>query len=400
MAVGGGGKIAALQKRYFIKRIPLGPSLLDIDHFFDPRPPMPSTFTAEKKQAWIWLTLGVLLVVLLLVLGPVLTPFLAAAILAYALNPGVDWLSARHAGRFTLPRPVAVMLMMLLLIAVLLALVLIVAPVLQNEIPLLREKIPVSLARLNAALAPRLHDLGIETRLDVEGIKSFLTDRFASADQNAWRTVLTSVRIGGLAVLGWLATFLLVPVVLFYLLLDWHNLLARLTNAVPRRWLSQTVALACDVDQLLAQYLRGQLLVMLVLALYYSATLAMAGFDVALPVGIITGLLIFIPYLGFGIGLVLALIAATLQFDGLHGLVLVAAIYGFGQVIESFFLTPRLVGERIGLHPLAVIFALLAFGQLFGFVGVLLALPASAIVSVAVRRMKQQYLRSGFYLQT
>jgi predicted PurR-regulated permease PerM len=275
-----------------------------------------------------------------------------------------------------------------------------VAPVLHNEIPLLREKIPASLARLNDFLAPRLHDMGIETRMDVDGIKAFLTERFASADKDVWRSVLTSLRIGGLAVLGWLATFLLVPVVLFYLLVDWHALLARLANAVPRRWLSMTLALARDVDQLLAQYLRGQLLVMLILAVYYSAALAIAGFDVALPVGIITGLLIFIPYLGYGIGLVLALIAATLQFDGLQGLLLVAGIYGFGQVIESFFLTPRLVGERIGLHPLAVIFALLAFGQLFGFVGVLLALPASAIVSVAARRMKQHYLQSGFYLQS
>jgi predicted PurR-regulated permease PerM len=360
---------------------------------------MALTFTAEQKQAWIWLTLGILLVVLLLVLGPVLTPFIAAAILAYALNPGVDWLSKRRAGRVALPRPVAVLLMILVLFALVLALALIVAPVLHNEIPLLREKIPASLARLNEVLAPRLHDMGIETRMDVEGIKSFLTERFATADKDVWGSVLTSVRIGGLAVLGWLATFLLVPVVLFYLLVDWHTLLARLANAVPRRWLSRTVALARDVDHLLAQYLRGQLLVMLILALYYSATLAIAGFDVALPVGIITGLLIFIPYLGYGIGLVLALIAATLQFDGLHGLFLVAVIYGFGQVIESFFLTPRLVGERIGLHPLAVIFALLAFGQLFGFVGVLLALPASAIISVAARRMKQHYLRSGFYLQ-
>ncbi|MDB5855638.1 MAG: putative permease often clustered with de novo purine synthesis [Herminiimonas sp.] len=361
---------------------------------------MALNLTPERKQAWLWLVLGILLVVLLVVLGPVLTPFIAAGILAYALNPGVDWLSRRRVGRFTLPRPVAVLLMMLVLFALLLALVLIVAPILNNEIPLLREKIPASLARLNEILAPRLHDMGIETRMDVEGIKSFLTERFASADKDVWRSVLTSVGIGGLAVLGWLATFLLVPVVLFYLLVDWHALLARLGNAVPRRWLFQTVALARDVDRLLAQYLRGQLLVMLILAVYYSVALVLAGFDVALPVGIITGLLIFIPYLGYGIGLVLALIAATLQFDGLQGLILVAAIYGFGQVIESFYLTPRLVGERIGLHPLAVIFALLAFGQLFGFVGVLLALPASAIVSVAAGRMRQHYLQSGFYLQS
>jgi predicted PurR-regulated permease PerM len=139
---------------------------------------------------------------------------------------------------------------------------------------------------------------------------------------------------------------------------------------------------------------------MLVLATYYSVALAIAGFDVALPVGLLTGLLVFIPYIGFGIGLLLATTAALLQFDGLQGLIAIAIIYGLGQVIEGFYLTPRLVGERIGLHPLAVIFALLAFGQLFGFVGILLALPASAILSVAVKRLREHYLQSYFYGQS
>jgi predicted PurR-regulated permease PerM len=139
------------------------------------------------------------------------------------------------------------------------------------------------------------------------------------------------------------------------------------------------------------------LLVMLVLSVYYSLCLSLAGFDVALPVGILTGLLVFIPYLGFGLGLVLALMAAVLQFSDWHGLIAVAVIYGVGQVLEGFFLTPRLVGERIGLNPLAVIFALLAFGQLFGFVGVLLALPTSAVLMVAFRHLRHHYLRSSFY---
>ena len=211
--------------------------------------------------------------------------------------------------------------------------------------------------------------------------------------------MLASVRIGGTTVLGWLATALLIPIVLFYLLLDWHALLARIGRFVPRRWTVAVEDMAHEVDSLLAQYLRGQLLVMLLLAAYYSTGLAIAGFEVALPVGIITGLLVFIPYLGFGLGLVLALIAALLQFGDLSGLVAVAVVYGIGQVIESFFLTPRLVGERIGLHPLAVIFALLAFGQLFGFVGVLLALPASAILLVAFQHLRRHYLASAFYNQ-
>jgi hypothetical protein len=206
--------------------------------------------------------------------------------------------------------------------------------------------------------------------------------------------------VGGTAVIGWAATLLLIPIVLFYVLLDWHTLFARLSENVPRRWIAQVTEIATEVDSLLAQYLRGQLLVMLLLSAYYSVGLAVAGFDVALPVGLLTGLLVFIPYIGFGVGLLLAIVAAVLQFDTAHGLIAVAIVYGLGQFIESFYLTPRLVGERIGLHPLAVIFALLAFGQLFGFVGVLLALPASAILLVVFGRLRRHYLNSSFYNQS
>jgi len=272
-----------------------------------------------------------------------------------------------------------------------------VVPVLQKEVPLLQAAIPAALARLNDTFGPRLQQLGVDFTFDSAGIKRFVTEQMASSGDQIWTAILNSARIGGTAVLGWLATAVLIPVVLFYMLLDWHQLVAKIAGAVPRRWIGSTVGMAREADALLAQYLRGQLLVMLVLACYYSAALALAGFDVALPVGILTGLLVFIPYLGFGLGLLLALMAAVLQFSDWSGLIAVAIIYGVGQVIEGFFLTPRLVGERIGLNPLAVIFALLAFGQLFGFVGVLLALPASALLMVAFRHLRRHYLSSSFY---
>jgi predicted PurR-regulated permease PerM len=286
---------------------------------------------------------------------------------------------------------------MLLFLGAVAALVLIVVPVLRTELPLLQAQIPDALARIDATLAPRLAQMGIHVKLDGGGLRRILTQQITTSGDEIWATLLASARVGGSALLGWLATAILIPVVLFYLLLDWHRLLLQLENAVPRRWVRQTVDMAHEVNALLAQYLRGQLLVMLVLALYYSAALALAGFEVALPVGILTGLLVFIPYLGYGLGLALALTAAILQFSDWSGVIAVAVIYGAGQVIEGFFLTPRLVGERIGLNPLAVIFALLAFGQLFGFVGVLLALPASAVLMVAFRHLKRHYLRSSFY---
>jgi predicted PurR-regulated permease PerM len=358
---------------------------------------MPFPFTPEQKQTAFWLGIWLAFVVLLYALGPVLTPFIAAAILAYALNGGVDYLDQRRVGRFPIPRTLAVVLVMILFLSAVTALVLIVVPVLQTEIPLLLAQIPAFLVRLDKVLSPKLQEVGIRIKLDGSGIRALLSQQFSAGGDEIWTTVLSSARIGGARVLGWLATLILIPVALFYLLLDWHQILGRVTEAVPRRWVAQTVSMAQEVNLLLAQYLRGQLLVMLVLAAYYSVGLTIAGFDVALPVGILTGLLVFIPYLGFGLGLILAVIAAVLQFSDWSGLIAVAGIYGAGQVIEGFFLTPRLVGERIGLNPLAVIFALLAFGQLFGFVGVLLALPASAVLMVAFRHLRHHYLRSSFY---
>ena len=360
---------------------------------------MSFSFTSEQKQSALWLAIALALVILLISLGPVLTPFIAASILAYALNPGVDWLAARKIGKLTVPRSLAVTIMVLALFAACLALALVVVPVLQKENAQLQEQIPNSLVKLNTLVGPKLRSMGIRVQLDEAGIKNLASQYMRTSSDEIWHAVLSSAKVGGIAVLGWIATFVLIPVVLFYLLLDWHVLLERLRNGIPRRWEYKVTHLATEVNVLLAQYLRGQLTVMLVLAVYYSTALALCGFDVAIPVGLITGLLVFIPYLGFGLGLILALFAAILQFDGAQGLIMVAVVYGCGQVLEGFFLTPRLVGERIGLHPLAVIFALLAFGQVFGFVGVLLALPASAIVMVAIKHIRRYYLESSFYNQ-
>jgi len=358
------------------------------------------TFTKEQFQTAIWFLLGVALVVLLIALGPVLMPFITAAILAYMLNPLVDRLCRFKIGQRALPRPVSAMIAMIGLLCCILALVLIVLPVAQNEIPLLQEQIPKFLDQLHGMLQPTLLEYNIHLQLDSAGIKQMLSQHLAASGQQIAASALSSIKVGGTAVLGLIANALLIPMVLYYLLIDWHAILRRLHHFIPRRWVDKTTALAEETDNLLAQYLRGQLLVMFILAVYYSTALALAGFSVALPVGILTGLLVFIPYIGFGFGLCLAIIGAVLQFDALHGLLLVAIIYSIGQVVEGFYLTPRLVGKRIGLPPLAVIFALLAFGQLFGFIGVLLALPASAITSVGLKHLRSLYYKSRFYTAT
>lgn len=358
---------------------------------------MPISFTARQKQTTLWLSVGILFFILLVLLGPILTPFIAGGILAYALNPIVEWLRSKRVGRFRLPRAIAVVVVMTLLLAVITALALIIIPLLQQELPLLQQQIPIFFIRLNEFFSPMLQEFGVDVRLDGVSLKKLVSEQVATGRDGFWKSVLASARVGGTAVLGWLWNLLLIPVVLFYLLLDWPLLLRKVKNVIPRRWATKTFGMAAEVNAMLAQYLRGQLLVMLLLSAYYSGALALADYNVALPVGLITGILAFVPYVGFGIGLILATIATILQFGTLQAFMVLAMIYGVGTVLEGFVLTPKLVGERIRLHPLTVIFALLAFAQLFGFVGVLLALPSSAILSVAFKHMRIHYINSNFY---
>lgn len=346
----------------------------------------------DQKRTATLVGLLALVGLLLYLLSPILTPFVSAVILAYVLNPGVDWLVKKR-----LPRWLSVLLMLLLFVGASLLIALLLIPVLQKELPALQQQIPIFLARLNDWLAPKLKTFGVSAQLDLEGIKSILSDQIAASPEALFASLFAKLKAGGTVALAALANTLLIPMLAFYLLLDWHRVVHMLRELIPRRNVAHSLRMARSVDELLSQYLRGQILIMLILAGYYSIALLIAGFEVAAPVGIFTGLLVFIPYVGYGIGLCLAIIAALLQFGNLYGLIAVGVVYGFGQIIESFVLTPMLVGERIGLHPLAVIFALLAFGQLFGFVGILLALPVSAILLVVLRELKTFYLSSSFY---
>jgi predicted PurR-regulated permease PerM len=329
-------------------------------------------------------------------LGPVLTPFVVAAVLAYALTPLVNWLDALWGGK--LPRLLAVVFVEVLFLLAVLAVLLLIVPILAKEIPLLREQLPALAERINAWAAPILQGLGLNLTLDVGSVKAFVMKYLSANVDDAVAALLSSLKVGGSVALALIGNAILIPVVLFYLLMDWQALVQRVVKFVPPRFRAAYDSFVDETDVVLGQYLRGQLLVMLILALYFTTGLALFGLDLALPIGVFTGLAIFVPYVGFGVGLVLALLAGLLEFASMKALVMVAVVYGLGQLIESLYLTPRLVGERIGLHPLAVIFALLAFGQLFGFVGVLIALPASAVILVAVRRVRASYLASRLYL--
>ncbi len=344
----------------------------------------------SRVGRWALLVLAVWAALWLL--APVLAPFVVAAVLAYILHAPVSALHARG-----MPRLLAVVLVEAVALLAVLGLLMLLVPVLLHELPLLREQVPRLALRFNESLVPLLARLGIEFSLDVAAIKALMLKVFGGNADELVTAALSSLRIGGSVALAVVGYLVLVPVALYYLLVDARRLSLWAASLVPPRLRPSVFGFARECDGLLSHYLRGQVMVMLALAAYYTLALLLLGFDLAVPVGLFTGLAIFVPYLGFGVGMVLALLAGVLQFGPATGVLMVAGVYGLGQVLESFVLTPRWVGERIGLSPLAVIFALLAFGQLLGFVGVLIALPASAVLLVLLRRAQALYFDSKLY---
>ncbi|OIQ81399.1 pheromone autoinducer 2 transporter [mine drainage metagenome] len=348
--------------------------------------------TANKIRL-SWAAVGAAALGLLLLLAPVLMPFLVALTLGYALHPAVDRLH-----RWRVPRALGAALALALLCGALLAVGSLIVAVLQRTLPQLQQQVPVLLGRVGDWLGAHAAQLGWTGGFDLDALRQALA-RMLAGDPQRWAVqLLSSARSGGGVLLNWTANLVLIPVVTFYLLLDWDALMQRSFALVPlpRRDALRDLLLECDA--LLARYLRGQLLVMLVLAAYYSVGLALAGFQLALPIGVFTGLAVCVPFVGFGVGLLLALLAGALQFQSLYAIGAVAVIYGSGQVVESSWLTPKLLGHHIGLHPLLVIFLLLAFGSLFGFIGVLLALPAGALLLVLARHALAWYRRSALFL--
>lgn len=356
-----------------------------------------------SKFSW-WL-IGASFILLIYLLGPILAPFLTAAILAYICNPVVNrlcniCLNIPFKGKLRklyFSRTAASLLVMLMLLAVVMLLILIVVPLLQKEILLVIEQVPNYIAKIRQWLEPIfLKTFNVPLNIDAGQLQKILGDNWKSAG-GILGNILISVGSKGFAVIGWLVNLLLIPVVLFYMLRDWDAMLATIRDLIPLKLVEKTTEIAQQIDAVLAEFLRGQLSVMLAMSSFYAMGLWLAGLDLALPIGILSGVLGFVPYLGIGLGMVLAIFSGILQFNSLEQLIPILVVFGIGQMVESMWLTPTLVGDRIGLHPVIVIFALLAGGQLFGFTGVLLALPASAAIAVALRHVRASYLHSRLY---
>lgn len=349
----------------------------------------------QTRSAWqrYWpLTLAAGLAILLYGLTPILAPFVTAAVLTFILEPLVTRLARRGLGR-----GVAAAIVLLLVTLMLLALLLIIIPLFVQQLSGLYNYLPKALAWLRDTAVPWVsHHTGVAIPLDVEHVRAWIASHSDVAGQ-ILQAMLPSLTSGGIALLTMFANTILLPVVLFYSLRDWPVLLGLIDELVPTRWQAKVRSLAAEVDGVLGEFLRGQVSVMLIMALLYSIGLWLTGLQSALPIGIIAGVLVFVPYLGVIIGMLLATLAAALQFQSFAGLLPVWGVFVAGQIIEGFFITPKLVGERVGLHPVAVIFALMAFGQLFGFVGILLALPLAATVLVGLRHIRHQYFISSLY---
>jgi predicted PurR-regulated permease PerM len=333
-----------------------------------------------------WLIAVALAGWLLYLLAPILTPFVAAGLLAYIGDPLADRLQ-----RLRIPRSIAVVLVFLLTFLSVGLLVLLVLPLIQTQVSAFFEALPGIIAQAEQVWLPRLSEV-----LDIEageriGVSAFLA-RYSDMAANWGATILMSLsRSGGVLAAAVISLFL-IPIITFYMLRDWDQIMLKLISLVPSRQRETVLRLAHETDEVLGAFLRGQILVMLALAIMYSVGLTLVGLEFAVAIGVVAGLVSFVPYLGLVFGIALASLTVIGEAEALWRLGGIVVTFWLAQLVEGSVLTPKLVGDRIGLHPVIVIFSIAAGGQLFGFFGILLALPAAAVLSVIVRFAYTNYL--------
>lgn len=345
-------------------------------------------------RRWFWIGGVVVLCLFFYLLHAILTPFLIALLLAYMGDPLADRLE-----KLGLSRTISVVAVFALFTLIMMALLLVLVPMLAKQLYRLYE------------LAPQILDWLQHTALPWTQAKLGLADGFwkfdkikAAISEHMGQTgdivsvVLAQATASSLALIGWLTNLVLIPVVCFYLLRDWDVMMAKIRGLLPRHREERIVKLAGECHEVLGAFIRGQLLVMLALGVIYASGLMLVGLELGLLIGLIAGLAAIVPYMGFVIGIGAAITAGLFQFGGdLYPMLGIVAVFMVGQALEGMVLTPLLVGDRIGLHPVAVIFAILAGGELFGFTGILLALPVAAVIMVLVRHVHDLYKDSDIY---
>lgn len=347
----------------------------------------------QTTKKLFWLALFIVSMVLVFLLDSVLTPFLVAALIAYLGDPIADKLELKGCSRTW-----AVIIIFVVLTLALVSGVLLLVPMLTAQLDLLIQTVPKFLDWLNLHLLPWLQSyFGIEESAQLlEKIKLSLNDNWQKAGDMVGAFIAQVTR-SSLAIMAWIGTMALIPVVAFYMLRDWDIFMWHIRDLLPRSEVDLVVRLSRECDVVLSAFLRGQLLIMVLLGTIYAIGLSIVGIDLAMLLGLLAGAASVVPYLGVIVGILAAGTAAMVQFHDWIYLLPVLVVFGIGQLLESLFLTPVLVGDKIGLHPVAVIFAVLAGGQLFGFVGILLALPVAAVVMVLLRHMQHSYKTSTLY---
>lgn len=346
----------------------------------------------QPRHLRFWLIGFALFALTLWVLADMLLPFVAGLAIAYFLDPSVDRLE-----RAGLPRWAGAGVVLLSFVLVAFSVALLLLPLVQAQASLLIDTLPHYAQVLRERVQPAIEDLVHRlSPADVERLRTAAGEYAGEAVGWVGR-VLRGILSGGLALFDVFSVLFITPVVAFYLLRDWDKLVARVDGWAPRPHLSTIRAQALEVNRTLAGFVRGQALVCLVLGVFYAVGLSAAGLNFGLVVGLLAGLLSFIPFVGTLFGFVTSTGLALLQFDSAWRVGIVVAIFVIGQMVEGNVLTPKLVGDKVGLHPVWVMFALLAGGSLFGFVGVLLAVPVAAVIGVLTRFALGRYLASDYY---
>jgi predicted PurR-regulated permease PerM len=346
-------------------------------------------------RRWQWLLIAAIAGWLIWLLAPVLTPFVLAALLGWLGDPWVDRLE--RVGR---SRTTAVVLVFTLMILLLVLAMVILVPMIERQIVTLIESLPTYRDWIVQRALPWVEQrtgLELVAWLDPERLTEWVRGHWQQAGGVA-ATFFGYLSRSGFAMMAWVANLVLLPILTFYFLRDWDKLVERVAALIPRDHIAIATRLALESNDVLGAFLRGQFLVMLALGAIYAIGLSVVGLKLGLLIGIIAGLISFVPYLGTATGIVLGVIAALVQSGGEWNLVaMVMVVFVVGQMLEGYVLTPRIVGDRIGLHPVAVIFAIMAGGQLFGFLGMLLALPIAAVANVMLRYAHERYTQSQLY---
>ncbi|WP_101760581.1 AI-2E family transporter [Oceanicoccus sp. KOV_DT_Chl] len=345
------------------------------------------------SQRWWGFAIAALAIFLIYLLQPILSPFLVGALLAYLGDPLADRLEARGIGR-----TLAVSIVFVGLTLVVALMLLLTVPLVGKQLDMLATKLPQWLHQFQQTVLPwaqQQFGVGVEP-ISAAELKAAISGHWGTAG-NLLKAFWSKIAGSSVAMLTWMANLVLIPVVTFYLLRDWDVVMARIHDLLPRNTESMVSKLAAECDEIIGAFIRGQLLVMFALAIIYSVGLSMVGLDLALLLGLIAGLASIVPYMGFIVGITAASIACWFQFHEFIALLQVAGVFAVGQMLEGMLLTPLLVGDRIGLHPVAVIFAIMAGGQLAGFTGILLALPVAAVIMVLLRQLHRTYKESDLY---